>query len=166
MQIAQAQKLTLLGDREFYLIWKKLLTEEGRWNAGYSKLLGKLRTGWSTQAYLDVLAQENAKALLIEQLELHPEEVFRYGGGLCPQYGSRVRSLCVEEIRKASGMVGNRQEYRQLCEKIAFLAEIGGAEEALKIAKKLRSENPRRFALLEELGQVEASIVHKGASID
>lgn len=157
-QIEQAQTLALFGDKQFYQTAKTLLTEDGRWEQEYPKFREALKDSLSENAYMELLNQEGEAALLMEQVQLHPRDVFRYGATLAPQYGAEVFLLCSAIIRGESERVSNRKEYQNLCAMIFSLAGFGAAAEAQQLIDELRQTYPGRPALLDELGKVERII--------
>ena len=153
-QIRQARKLALLGDRNFYQTAKKLLTEDRRWQEIYPEFLAELKSARPTYEYMEILKLEGEVPLLMEQVRLNPESVFRYGDVLAGQYREEVYRLCIDIIRRNSKQAGNRREYRKLCDLIKSLESFGGRAEAKAIIAELRQRYPRRPALLDELGRV------------
>ncbi len=161
-QIGQARRLALLGDRDFYRTTKALLTEDGRWEAEYPGFLAELKSQWSPYAYMDILAEENERTLLMEEVRIYQDAVFQYGAVLVPQYGGEVCRLCAGAIRQAAGQINNRRDYQRLCGQLRSLAGFGGTGEAQALIRELRQAYPRRKALWEELEQAEREI-GKGA---
>lgn len=157
-QTEQAQKLALLGDRDFYQITKDLLTEAGRWEAEYPGFLAELKSRWSALAYMDVLAQENEIALLMEQVRVHRDAAFLYGNMLIPQYSEEIYDLCTAAIRREAERINNRRDYQMLCRRLCSLVDFGGTEAVQVLIRELRQAYPRRKALWEELEQVERRI--------
>jgi len=154
-QIEQARRLALMGDQDFYQTAKDLLAEDGRWMQEYPRFLAELKAGRPAREYMEVLAQENETALLMEQVRLVPEAVFRYGSMLAPQYGEEVYSLCAGVIRQTAKRVQNRKDYKGLCDLLRLLVNFGGKTEAQMLIGELREAYPRRPALWDELEKVE-----------
>ena len=154
----QARFLTLLGDRNFYQITKNLLIEGGRWEAEYPGFLAELKSKWSPYSYMDILAEENELALLMEQVRVYRDAVFRHGAILAPQYGEEIYGLCAAAIRQAAKRINNRKDYQNLCGLLRSLVRFGGTGEAKKLIQELRQTYPRRPALWDELGRVEQEI--------
>lgn len=157
-QIEQAQNLALFGDKKFYQTAKALLTEDGRWEQEYPKFREALKESLSEDAYMDLLHREGEAALLMEQVQLHPREVFRYGATLAPQYGAEVSLLCSTIIQEESEHVSNRKEYQRLCAMIDSMAGFYAVAEARNLIDVFRQKYPRRSALLDELEKVERKI--------
>ena len=160
-QIDQAKKLALLGDSNFYQTAKELLIADGRWDREYPRFLSELKTARSPHEYMEILSKENETALLIEQVRLHPETVFHYGGILAPQYGEEVYGLCTAAILEEAKQAGDRRAYQRVCGLIQSLAGFDGVTEARMLIGQLRQAYPRRPALLDELGRVERKLAKK-----
>lgn len=156
--IGQARFLTLLGDRDFYQITKNLLIEDGRWEAEYPGFLAELKGKWSPYAYMDILAEENELALLMEQVRVYRDAVFQHGAVLAPRYGEEIYGLCTAVIRQVAKRIDNRKDYQRLCGLLRSLVRFGGIGEAKELIQELRQVYPRRKALWEELEQVEREI--------
>ena len=157
-QIGQARTLAALGERKFYQTAKDLLTEDGRWQEEYPKFREELKSSLPVYTYMEILKGEGETGLLMEQVRLHPDTVFQYGGVLAPQYGDEVFDLCSNEIREASKSISNRKHYQQLCGLLQYLIKFGGSRSAQILINELREAYPRRPALLEELERVERGI--------
>lgn len=160
-QIDQARKLALLGDRDFYQTTKELLTSNGHWDEEYPKFLSELKAAQPAYEYMEILKQEDETALLMEQVRLYPETVFRYGGVLTPQYGKEVCSLCTAAIRENVKQASDRKAYQKVCGLLQSLAEFGSVKEAQMLISELRQDYPRRPALLDELERVECILAKK-----
>lgn len=160
-QIAQARKLALLGDRDFYQTAKDLLTEAGRWREEYPGFLAELKAARPAYEYMEILKQEGEAALLMEQVRFHPEAVFQYGDMLVRTYRKEIFELCIVVIRERAEQSGSRKEYQTLCALIASLAKFGGGDAARTLMAELRHAYPRRSALLDELRQTE-KLISKG----
>lgn len=153
-QIEQARELALLGDREYYLVAKNLLLEDGRWEEEYPGFLAELKKKRSACDYMELLKLEGETALLMEQVQLCPEMVFRYGDVLVHQYKNNVYELCISEIQENAKHSNNRKDYRRLCDLLQTLAKFSGTAEAQQLIDELRRDYPRRLALLDELERV------------
>ena len=156
--IGQARFLTLLGDRDFYQIAKDMLIEDGRWEAEYPGFLAELKGKWSPYAYMDILAEENELALLMEQVRVYRDAVFQHGAVLAPRYGEEIYSLCAAAIRQVAKRIDNRKDYQRLCGLLHSLVRFGGIGKAKELIQELRQVYPRRKALWEELERVEREI--------
>ena len=107
---------------------------------------------------MDVLAQENEIALLMEQVRVHRDAAFLYGNILIPQYSEEIYDLCAAAIRREAERINNRKDYQMLCRRLCSLVDFGGAEAVQTLIRELRQAYPRRKALWEELEQVECRI--------
>lgn len=145
--IGQARFLTLLGDRDFYQITKNLLIEDGRWEAEYSGFLAELKGKWSPYAYMDILAEENELALLMEQVRVYRDAVFQHGAVLAPRYGEEIYGLCAAAIRQVAKRIDNRKDYQRLCGLLRSLVRFGGTGEAKELIQELRQAYPRRLPI-------------------
>ena len=153
-QIWQSRRLALMGAEGFYLITKGLLAEDGRWQETYPEFLAELKAARPAYEYMEILKLEGELPLLMEQVRLNPESVFRYGDVLAPQYREEVCKLCTAVIRKEAEQAGNRREYQALCGLIQSLAEFGGRARKKTMVAELQKKYPRRPALMDELGRI------------
>ena len=113
---------------------------------------------WSPYAYMDILAEENELALLMEQVRVYRDAVFQHGAVLAPRYGEEIYGLCAAAIRQVAKRIDNRKDYQRLCGLLRSLVRFGGIGEAQELIQELRQAYPRRPALWEELEQVEREI--------
>lgn len=160
-QVEQARRLALLGGEGYYQVAKDLMLEAGRWTEEYPKFLAELKVARSAYEYMEILDQEGEKALLMEQVRLYPNRVFRYGGALFSEYGGEICVLCAERIRRDAENAGNRNAYQQVCKLIQMLAEFGGMKEAKHLIAELQRGYPRRRAMQDELEQLAQKIGRK-----
>lgn len=137
------------------------MTADGRWDEEYPKFLSELKAARPAYEYMEILKQENETALLMEQVRLYSETVFRYGGVLTPQYGKEVCSLCTAAIRENVKQASDRKAYQKVCNLIQSLAGFGGRSEAQTVIMELRHAYPRKLALLDELGRTVQTIAEK-----
>ena len=154
-QIEQARKLTLLGDTKFYEITKGLLMEDGQWQKEYPIFLAELKDALSASQYMEILAEENEAALLMEQVRVNQDTVFQYGSILACQHGEEIYGMCSAAILRFSKQISNRKDYQRLCGLLRSLVKFGGTTEAKTLICELRQTYPRRRVLLDELEQVE-----------
>lgn len=154
-QIAQAQKLFLLGDMSYYDKLKTLLIENGRWAIAYPKLMEMVKEKQSYYYYMRLLDKEGETALLMEQLRMHQELVFDYAEHLSGAYADEIYPMCEKLIRREAPTFSDRKGYRRLCAMLLFLSNIGGTAHALSLLAALRENNPRRPAMLDELNKAE-----------
>ena len=146
-QIEQARELALLGDQECYLAAKNLLLENGRWEEEYPGFLTELKKRRPAYEHMELLKLEGETALLMEQVRLCPEMVFRYGDVLVHQYRDDVYELCASEIRDNAKRSNNRKDYQRLCNLLRTLAKFGGTVEAKALISEFQQTYPRRPAL-------------------
>ena len=160
-QIGQARKLALCGYRKFYETTKALLIEDGRWQEAFPQLLTELKTALPARQYMEILAQENEAALLMEQVRVYQDTVFQYGGILASQYGEEICEMCSAVIRQTAKRIDNRRDYHNLCELLCSLVDFGGIAAAQTLIAELHQAYPRRPALWDEMERVERRIREK-----
>ena len=136
---------------DYYCILKKLLTESGKWGNEYPKLPKALFDALPFRAYMKILYDEGENELLLEQLRLHPDDVFNYAAKLSKRYPADIYSMCVNVLRKAATQTGPRSKYQSLFGGIKKLFRFGGRSEALAIIDELKNEYPSCPAMGEEL---------------
>lgn len=141
-QIGQARKLALCGYRKFYETTKALLIEDGRWQEAFPQLLTELKTALPARQYMEILAQENETALLMEQVRVYQDTVFQYGGILASQYGEEICEMCSAVIRQTAKRIDNRRDYHNLCELLCSLVDFGGIAAAQTLIAELHQAYP------------------------
>lgn len=133
---------------------KNLLLEDGRWKEEYPGFLAELKKKRPAYEYMELLKLEGETAILMEQVRLCPEMIFRYGDVLVHPYRNDVYGLCISEIRENAKRSHNRKDYRRLCDLLRTLVKFGGTAETKALISELRQSYPRRPALLDELERV------------
>ena len=61
------------------------MAEDGRWQDAFPQFLAELKTALPAYQYMEILTQEKQTVLLMEQVRVHRDTVFRYGGILASQ---------------------------------------------------------------------------------
>ncbi|BBB93377.1 MAG TPA: hypothetical protein PKA28_17945 [Methylomusa anaerophila] len=143
----------LLGkhDTKYYTILKQLLSEKGVWTTEYPSILAKLAQNLPYNMYMGILSKEGETRRLLEQLIIHPSEIFTYGKQLSTDFPAETYDLCLNEIRKQAAEADNRIKYKQVCGNIKKLFDYGGNNEVSRIIEELKAKYPRRPAMIEEL---------------
>lgn len=146
-----AERILLLGDFSYYDKLKVLLTDSNRWKDTYPVLLEKCAKQLSFAQYMRILSGENELELLIEQLKLHPEQIFDYGAVLAARYEGDVCNIFLAQIDSEAGKAGNRYAYRNVCEHITIFAAAGYAPTAAKLIVDYKLRYKHRPAFVDEL---------------
>ena len=143
----------LVGKRDthYYTILKKLLKEKGAWDAQYLSLLTNIGNNMPYNSYMYILSQENETQKLLEEVKKQPHCVFDYGKQLAAEFPEQVYMLCLDEIRKQAAEADNRVKYKKVCGAIKKLYGFGGAADTENVIAELKTQYPRRSAMIEEL---------------
>jgi len=151
-QAEQAEDLLIdKHDTKYYTILKQLLSEKGVWETEYPSLLMKFAQNLPYNMYMEILSKEGETRRLLDQVIIHPSEVFRYGKQLSTGFPAETFALCLGEIRKQAAEADNRIKYKQVCANIKKLFDYGGNNEVSRIIEELKATYPRRPAMIEEL---------------
>ena len=134
------------------------MAEDGRWQDAFPQFLAELKTALPAYQYMEILTQEKQTVLLMEQVRVHRDTVFQYGGILASRYGEEICGMCSAEIRQTAKRINNRRDYRDLCALLCSLVDFGGIAEARTLIGELHEAYPRRPALWDEMGRVERRI--------
>lgn len=163
-QQAELAEDLLIGkhDTKYYAILKQLLSEKGIWETEYPSLLAKLAQNLPNHMYMNILSKEGETRRLLEQLIIHPSEVFTYGKQLSADFPSETYALCLDEIRKQAAEADNRIKYKQVCGNIKKLFDYGGNNEVSRIIEELKAKYPRRPAMIDELEGLAVRLAKKG----
>ena len=148
-----AEKILLCGDLGYYDKLKSLLTKQAVWGSSYSEILHKCELKLSYSQYMEILSKEKEYALLLEQVEKHMNEIFRYGKLLAKEYPIEVRALFTEQIKKEAEAAYGREAYRHVCSRISCFSEAGYRTEAAEIIKAFKTIYKRKPAFVDELNK-------------
>ena len=72
--------------------------------------------------------------------------------------------LCLDEIRKQAAEADNRVKYKKVCGVIKKLSGFGGAVEAENVIVELKTQYPRRPAMIEELSALAVRLANPKAN--
>ena len=70
---------------------------------------------------------------------------------MAAEFPEQVYMLCLDEIRKQAAEADNRVKYKKVCGAIKKLYGFGGAADAENVIAELKTQYPRRSAMIEEL---------------
>ena len=150
-----AEKILLCGDLKYYDILKSLLEQQAIWNKSYPELLQKCEYKLSYSKYMEILEKENEYALLLEQLQKHPAQIYIYGKLLAEKYPVDIRAIFTEQITKEAERATKRESYNIVGSHIAYFAETGYNEEANDMITNFKLEYKRKSAFVDELNKVK-----------
>jgi hypothetical protein len=154
-QAETAERLLLLGEVKHYEILKTLLVDSNRWEDEYHSLLQKCSTQLYYSVYMSILNKENEFELLLEQLRLHPEQVYKYGIVLAIHFENDVRDIFLAKIESEAKAANTRDAYQKVSEHIRVFADAG--YDVTNLVNELLLSNKRRPAFVEELGKVKTA---------
>lgn len=153
-QIAQAKKLLLYGNEDFWDTLKLIYKKSGIWQEKYQELLDELKASKKTVCYRSILVAENEKKRLLEDVQDNPYDLFYYGKFLVKDYPDQIYELCYRMIMDNCSQAKDRREYKKVAKQISQLIKWKGTDTAKKLITQLKQNYPRRPALLDELGKV------------
>jgi hypothetical protein len=154
-QAETAERLLLLGEVKYFEILKTLLVHSNRWEDEYHSLLQKCSNQLYYFAYMSILNNENEFELLLEQLRLHPEQVYKYGIVLAVHYENDVRDIFLAKIESEAKAANTRDAYHKVSEHIRIFADAG--YDVTNLINELLLSNKRRPAFVDELGKVKTA---------
>ena len=153
-----AEEIFLRGDMGYYEKLKPLLVKQGLWEASYPELLNKCAQRLSYDKYMDILALEQEYDLLMEQVRLHPVQVYRYGEPLAAKYRDGIRAIFTAQIEKEAAEAYGRTSYSQVCSYILCFAQAGYRAEAGKTIDEFKLKYKRKPAFVDELKKIAGEI--------
>lgn len=156
-----ADLLVYKHDMKYYAVLKKLLRENGAWEAEYPLLLERLGQNLPYHLYLHILATEGEISRLLTVVSAHPSSVFEYGKELSAKFPQATYELCLEEIRRQAAEADNRMKYKQICSNIKHLFAYGAVAETYGIIDELQAKYPRRPAMIDELQGLRVRLARK-----
>ncbi|MCL2146342.1 MAG: hypothetical protein FWH52_00920 [Synergistaceae bacterium] len=101
------------------------------------------------------MEKEQGYALLLEQLKIHANQIYRYGKTLAEKYPADVCALFISQINAESGSAQNRGMYREVNSHIAIFLKAGYKAEAMKLVKELKEKYKRKTAFVDELTKLK-----------
>lgn len=145
-------------EQDYYSILKKNI-EPGKWNDFVEGIVNDIRRrGHFSDA--DVIA----KIFINEQwwqrlLDLvssmrHLPAISHYERYLSDEYANELAEVYEKGIREYLKRVEGRNHYREACGYIRRMKKLGGRKKVTELVLSLRSEYPKRKALLEELSLI------------
>lgn len=156
-----AELLVYKHDMKYYAVLKKLLSENGAWEAEYPLLLERLGQNLPYHLYLHILATEGEISRLLTVVSAHPASVFEYGKELSAKFPQETYELCLEEIRGQAAKADNRIKYKQVCGNIKHLFAYGAVAETYGIIDELQAKYSRRPAMIDELQGLQVRLARK-----
>jgi len=146
-----AKKILLSGDLKYYDTLKSLLEKQAVWDNAYPQLLGECSANLSYSGYMEILEKEKEYDLLLEQTEMHMEQVYCYGKLLAGKYPSEVCSIFTSQLDKEASTANSRKSYSTVCSHIKLFAEAGYVEESQKLIESFKTKFKRKPAFVDEL---------------
>ena len=130
---------------------KTLPAGQGAWDAQYPALLRECAEGLSYHNYMKILEKEHEEELLLEQLKLHPDQIYEYGGFLAKSYPSEVCAIFIIDIEKKAEAADNRKMYLHVCRQIQSFSQAGFAAQASSLITDLKIKYKHKPAFNDEL---------------
>ncbi|MFF2480050.1 SWIM zinc finger domain-containing protein [Paenibacillus sp. NPDC058071] len=149
-----ARELLLDGDYDYYEELKQLHTGDAA--ALYEEIKLELRNaGWGARSvYLKLIEEERDYPELLGYVKRNPIEVERYAALLSQQFKEEVTAIYASYILDTAGASMGRKDYKKVCAKLKSFKKVAGLEAQTEVIQTLRSQYPRRPALLEELDKL------------
>ena len=98
---------------------------------------------------------------LLEQLIIHPSEIFTYRQAKSIGFPSGTYALCLDVIRKQAAEADKRMKYKLVCGNIKKLFDYGGNTEVSCFIEELNAKYLRRSAMVEELDSLVTGLAKK-----
>lgn len=149
-----AQEILLRGDMRYYAVLKSQLTEQGMWSEWYPELLCKCEKRLSYVSYMEILAEEQEIALLLEQVRVHTEQIYLYGKLLAEKYTDEVYELFTMQINNDAEAAYGRDAYRTVCSRILSFMEAGYGGKAIEMVNEFKLKYKRKPAFVDELKKI------------
>ncbi|GHU79789.1 hypothetical protein AGMMS49992_32180 [Clostridia bacterium] len=149
-----AESMVLSGNLDYYDKLKSIHKKLGDWDAAYPNILVQCKTHISSSLYMQVLSKENEFALLLEQVQSNPHNVYTYGAQLASQYSDAIYSIFITEIGKEAARANNRKDYAAVCGRIKTFRNAGFMEEAGTLICEYKIKYVRRPAFVDELKKI------------
>jgi len=153
-QIDTAKSILMKGDFKTYEKLKGLLISESKWEIEYTALLKECAEQMHFETYMQLLRTEGEKALLLEQIQKHPEMIFSYGNAIAASYPEEVKNTFIEQINKESNRANDRKGYQSVCRRLTIFAEAGYVEAAKVLIAEYKANYRNRPAFTDELSKL------------
>jgi hypothetical protein len=151
---AAAEKILSEGDASYYPKLKALLQASGEWEARRKSVLETCKS-LKYKEYMDILEIEGELALLFEQLENHPDKIYRYGEALSKSYREEILQMFIENIRYLASVSKKKEEYCIVAKAIKVFSVSGYADEAKLLIAEIAQTYSRRPAFVRELATIK-----------
>jgi hypothetical protein len=152
-QTDTARSILLNGDFNYFAKLKELLIGQNRWDSEYAALRDECADRLPYATYMQVLNAEGEYALLLEQLQKHPEHVFTYGQATSANYPDETSAIFKRCIDKDAKSATNRKGYEAVCHLLARYAGSGYAEAAKELIAEYKVSYKHRPAFVDELSK-------------
>jgi len=150
-----ARMILMQGDLDYYSKLKTLLSEDETWDNSYPKLLDECASILHHSQYMNILESECEYALLLAQLELHNNEVYRHGEFLASKYPQEVCDIYTAQIIKEAESVHGRESYRKVCSNIMLFSKAGYTDQANELIWDFMQKYKRKPAFVDELKKIQ-----------
>ena len=151
--VETSQQILFAGDLEYYDKLKSLLMEQKIWDNSYLALLNECASKLHYQQYMDILSKESEYVLLLEQLKMHMDQIYRFGELLAKHYPSDICEIFVMQIKQEAEAAHKREMYRGVCHHILMFTKAEYQAEAADLINELKSAYRRKPAFVDELNQ-------------
>jgi hypothetical protein len=158
-----AEEILLAGDLKYYDILKILQNKQGLWDYSYPILLEKCKKQLSYQQYMEILEIEKESTLLLDQLKIHPEQIYLYGKTLSAQYPTDISRIFTAQIEKEAETAYGREAYSSVCTHILFFAQAGYHIKPIEMIDEFKLKYKRKPAFVDELKKITGDV--KNASV-
>ena len=158
-QIETARNILLSGDFNYYKKLKGLFACQNRWDSEYPTLRNECAEKLTHATYMQILNTEGEYALLLEQLQKHPEYIFTYGQATSPSYPEETSAIFKSCIDKEAKSATNRKGYETVCHSLARYANSGYAGAAKELIAEYKVSYKNRPAFVDELTKAGRRIV-------
>ena len=153
-QIDTAKIILIRGDFKIYEKLKGLLISEDRWGKEYTELLKECAEKMHFGTYMQLLSTESEMALLLEQIQEHPEMIFSYGNVIAASYPEEIKDTFIEQISKEAKAATDRKSYQSVCRLLTIFVEAGYAEAVKELIAEYKANYRNRPAFADELSKL------------
>ncbi|MGN0793770.1 MAG: SWIM zinc finger family protein [Aristaeellaceae bacterium] len=154
--IALAQELLLDGSDAYYERLKTLVPAE-EWEQMHVQLLERIAAS-NRFLYQHLILRDRDTARIIQYVRAHPSWIYEAYEPLVSEYPEDVCRLLTHEILNEAMRASTRTMYRGICQHIALLHRVSGAQAAESLISQLQLAYRRKSAFMDELGKISQSM--------
>jgi len=145
-------------DQDYYLLLKKTVIPD-RWKAFVEVLITDIQKGslwYPFDTIAGIFIKEEWWNRLFDLLKTQPSlhRVEAYEKYLASGYSSELVGMYSNGILSILPRSSTRKNYQEICRYLRRMKKLGGNDQCNSLIRKIKTEYPRRSALMEELSRV------------